>query len=1043
MWKRRWRSGLVSVVVLVDLIPPPFLLSVSIATFLLRMSRSRSWDSSSDISIGPALNLEWPATVAHRIDEVIAQNPTAVALKDGLGNVLTYAQMDARVESIANALRVRLPHSTDGKGPVVGVFQAPSADWICSLVAIHRVGAVYLPLDLRNSIPRLKSNVAVAHPAAILVDAETAHRTVELEIKDTAPAIDVSRLATSNVGKRATDTAAARPDQPAYIIFTSGSTGEPKGIVVTHAGLRNNLEGYHRAWNIPSLAGVVLQNASFGFDASLLQVYAALTTGGCLLVVPADARGDPAEVTRLMIEHGVTMTQATPSEYEMWLRFAPDQLRRCTSWKAAWFGGERAAPGLVRSFRDLCETLPNLNVYTSYGPTESTISAMKGVADVRNNPNLTVPVPGRLLPNYTAYLVDDEMRPLPIGVPGEILLGGAGVGKNEYLNRPDLTAQAFLSSPFSVPGDGGKPARLYRTGDYGRLDKSGFLAIEGRIAGDTQVKLRGFRIELAEIERVMLRESDAKLAQVVVTARGVDDGQEDGFLAAHVVFDNQDIDATETAKILDKLRSRLPLSLPQYMCPAVIVPLAEVPLTSNSKVDRRAVQALPLPEATSTSTATDGPAQPLTPTESRLATLWAGVLPQRGGGVLQPRSDFFTAGGNSLLLVKLQAAIKREFGDSPRLSKLMSATELGSMAALLEQAGASKLDWERETALDLPQGVVVPAKASGSSLRVLVTGASGSLGKRIVRRLVGDNRVATVVCLVRPTDGRDPATLFFAEGQADNAKVRVVLADLPTIPANHPDLAIDTIDAVIHSAADRSFWDGYSAVKPVNVDALKTLASLSLHAGAHLHTLSSGALGAFEDPNDYDNTQPTLPRPSPADGYLASKWVAERYLARAVRETGLRATAHRPSEAMPASEREGKEVLANMANDMLRLSASLGVRPDYARLSGSFDVGRLEDVAAAVVGEVTGGFGQDGKGEGMRTVSYPGMARVGIKELAEYAETLLENGGADADAVKALPTVPALHWVGLAKRAGLFEWLLTAQHLVVDDDEGRRIVSRR
>ncbi|EAQ90442.1 hypothetical protein CHGG_02377 [Chaetomium globosum CBS 148.51] len=220
-----------------------------------------------EIGTGPALNLKWPATVAHRIDEVIAQNPTAVALKDGLGNVLTYAQMDARVESIANALNVRLPNNADGKAPVVGVFQAPSADWICSLVAIHRVGAVYLPLDLRNSIPRLKSNVAVARPAALLVDAETASRVGELEIKDAVPAIDVSRLAADTKGKKPTNTAAARADQPAYIIFTSGSTGEPKGIVVTHAGLRNNLEGYHNAWNIPSLAGVVLQQVSFGFDA--------------------------------------------------------------------------------------------------------------------------------------------------------------------------------------------------------------------------------------------------------------------------------------------------------------------------------------------------------------------------------------------------------------------------------------------------------------------------------------------------------------------------------------------------------------------------------------------------------------------------------------------------------------------------------------------------------------------------------------------------------------------------------------------------------
>ena len=161
----------------------------------------------------------------------------------------------------------------------------------------------------------------------------------------------------------------AKQNLPAYIIFTSGSTGEPKGIIVTHAGLRANLEGYHGTWNIASVAGVVLQQAAFSFDASLLMIYAALTTGGCLLVVPANARGDPAEVTRMMVDHGVTMTQATPSEYDMWFRFAPQNLRRCTSWKAAWFGGERASQGLLDGWRELSRSLPNLRVFTSYGPT--------------------------------------------------------------------------------------------------------------------------------------------------------------------------------------------------------------------------------------------------------------------------------------------------------------------------------------------------------------------------------------------------------------------------------------------------------------------------------------------------------------------------------------------------------------------------------------------------------------------------------------------------------------------------------------------------
>ena len=996
-----------------------------------------------DLFPGPALKLEWPATVAHRIDQVIAQHGTSVALKDGYGRVLTYAEMDSRVEAIARALRNKLPQSND-KAPVVGVFQMPSADWICSLVAIHRVGATYLPLDLRNSLPRLKSNVEAARPSAILADAETLSRVTELGINgNKVDVINVAQLAPpTKTGEKIA--AAAKHDQAAYIIFTSGSTGEPKGTVVTHAGLRANLEGYHNAWNIPAFAGVVLQQASFGFDASLLQIYAALTTGGCLVVVPADARGDPAEVTRIMVDQGVTMTQATPSEYDMWFRFAPDNLRRCTSWKAAWFGGERAAPQIVDHFRRLCSDLPDLSVYTSYGPTEATISAMKGVADVRNDPSLTVPVPGRLLPNYTAYLVDDEMQPLPIGVPGEIFLGGAGVGDNEYLGRADLTATSFLPNPFPVPYKSTKGERMYRTGDYGRLDKSGLLTVEGRIAGDTQVKLRGFRIELGEIERVMLREAQGQLSHVVVTLRGGDAGQ-DGFLAAHVVFDGRVTgDELDRSSALDKLRARLPLCLPQYMCPAVIVQLDNVPLTAHAKVDRRAVQALPLPEITSEVSSVTGnqPGGILTPAESRLSSLWMEVLPHRTATAnLGPRSDFFAAGGNSLLLVKLQAAIKREFGDAPRLSKLMSATELGSMSTLLESTGAAVLDWDKETSLDLSHhnGTSMRrVRDGGAGLHVLVTGATGSLGRRVVRHLAADERVARIVCLVRQADGRDPKALF---ADVDNGKVHVILTDLPALPANHAELS--DIDSVVHCAADRSFWDGYRAVKPVNVDTVKALASMALPAGARIHSLSSGALAEFEDTDEMNTSDKVLPRPNPADGYMASKWVAERYLARAAHVAGLGVTVHRPTAAPPSGD-EAK-ITSAMASDMLRLSMSLGVRPDYARLSGSVDVGRVETVASAVAAEVTAAssLGDSSETKRMRTVYHPGVARVQIKELAACADRMLGQAGGDSEAVRGLPTVPALHWVGLAKRAGLFEWFLTAQHLIVDDDEGRRAVTKR
>lgn len=949
-----------------------------------------------------------------------------MALKDGYGRCLTYKDMDQRVNNIAHVLRAQLPKTNEQ--PIVGVFQMPSTDWMCSLLAIHRVGAIYLPLDARNGAPRLKSNVLAAKPAALLTDDTTAGHVLDICNDTEVALINVSEL--SNVPGLAKLETAATTAGSAYIIFTSGSTGEPKGIVVKHSGLRTNLEGYHREWAVDTMAQVVLQQTALSFDASLVQVFAALTTGGCLFVVPADARGDPAEVTRLMVENGVTMTQATPSEYDMWFRFAPETLHQCKTWRAAWFGGERAAPSVLDGFRDACKAIPSLRVFTSYGPTESTISAMKGEADVRN-PDLRVPVPGRLLPNYVAYIVDDAMQPVPTGVPGEIILGGAGVGGNEYLHQQEMTAKQFPEDVFSTRRDNGW-GRMYRTGDYGRLDNRGYLTIQGRIAGDTQVKLRGFRIELAEIERVMIKEAGGTISDAVVTLRG--EGDQEGFLAAHVVFEQKIEGEQHMTETVDKLRARLPLCLPQYMCPAVIVPLEKLPLTSHHKVDRKALQGLALPkqEPTSTEQSTN-----LTATEAALANLWNSLLPPRAANVeLGPRSDFFRSGGNSLLLVKLQAAIKREFGDSPRLSKLMSAPELGSMAALLDD-GVGRVNWDKEITLDELDQTPWKARPSKSNngITVLLTGATGSLGSRVVRRLADDRNISRIVCLVRPTEGRDLEALF----PDISEKVKIISADLPALPSE-TDLL--DIDVVLHCAADRNFWDGYQAVKPVNVDTVKNLTRFCLRTGAALHVLSSGAVSAFEAAES-DNDKAAMPRPSPDEGYLSSKWVAERYLARVAHKTGLNVTAHRPmrSSGSAVQVEQMAKTEGEMANIMLTLSKELGVRPGFSNLGGVIDLTALEDVATAVARAVTANLPSQTTQAKISFANYPGTARMRTDALAAYAEELF--GYAENSSIQSLPSVSALHWVGLAKRAGLFEWFFTSQDLVVEDDKGNMIASRR
>jgi hybrid polyketide synthase/nonribosomal peptide synthetase ACE1 len=286
------------------------------------------------------------ATISHRIDQMIDAHATQPALKDGSGNTLTYSQMKSRIKSIAAAL----VKNGATEGTTIGVFQNPSANWICSMLAIFLVGATYVPLDLRNSIARITSIVEAAEPAIILTDQNTttqvdqigAHNAVQVVVSDITTSFSLP-----NVPNRAT------PEAQAVILFTSGTTGKPKSFMLTHANLRAQCEGYSRMVDLPSMVSVVLQQTIYNFDVSLDQIFAALADGGYLYVVPADKRGDPQAITKIMAEQGVTYTVATPSEYETWFRYAPETLAKCKSWNYAFGGGEHLHTGLINEFANL------------------------------------------------------------------------------------------------------------------------------------------------------------------------------------------------------------------------------------------------------------------------------------------------------------------------------------------------------------------------------------------------------------------------------------------------------------------------------------------------------------------------------------------------------------------------------------------------------------------------------------------------------------------------------------------------------------------
>ena len=972
---------------------------------------------------GPNIPSRWGETVLGGVDKTVSDYPENVAIKDGYGQALTYRAMDMRIEAISDSLKQHLPERpANGEQHIVGLFQLPTVDNICSILAIFRLGAIYLPLDPANGTARLRSNVRIARPAVVLIDRQTRIRLSEIDENDGFKTVNVSEVQTSSStsnDKKLYPSA----ESTAYILFSSGSTGEPKGIVVKHGGLRGYLEGSHNAFDMRKYAEVVLQMSAFSFDMSLIQMFAALCTGGCLIVVPADSRGDPTEVATIMLKHGVTMTAATPSEYDMWFRFAPDLLHQCKTWNAAWWSGENATLSLFDNFRGLCNSIPDLRVVNCYGATEISCAGIESEADLRHTTLETVAT-SRPLPNIGCYIVDEELKPQPLGVPGELIVAGVGISSNNYLGRPDLTEEKFPKDTIGGPDRVGWD-RMYRTGDRGWLDENGNLFVQGRIAGDTQVKLRGFRIELMEIESVMIKEAAGALTHAIVTLRGDFDGGQ--FLVGHIVLRQG---AKEVAKdLISHLKSRLALVLPPYMCPAMIFAIPQMPLSSHGKVDRRLVGALELP---TTDISTTHQLDHLSSTERRLAALWSSLFPYTAMvDEINREANFFESGGNSLLLVKLQTLIKQEFHDAPRLTTLMRTPILGPMASLLDDM--NQVDWDAEIALPSDQitsASITPSKQETDELVILLTGGTGSLGRRVLKNLVANTRIRKIICLVRNLEGRDLDRLFHSLG---STKIEILETELPSLPSD--DVLVD-VDRILHCAAERNFWDGYSVVRGINTDTAKALADLSIRIGAALHVLSSGALVSYESE---DGEGKSLPRPAAQNGYISSKWVAERYLARISRKTSTSITVHRPTHFVSSEAKHNEPSEVTIARDIISISRQLGSQPDFSALDGTIDIVRLDSIADKVAREVTGSLSPEASN--LVVVNHPGAFRISIQTLSRNVKQLLEQS--DNASVAELPKKSALYWVGDAKDADLFEWFFTSQELTMYDENGRQVqVSR-
>ncbi|WP_416904310.1 non-ribosomal peptide synthetase [Micromonospora echinospora] len=897
------------------------------------------------------------------VDDLVAaqaaRTPRAPAVL-GDGQVLTYGELDRRVDRLARRLRT----AGVGRETPVGMALRAGPDGIVALLAVIRAGGAYLPLDPGHPVDRVGALLADAGATILVTDATGRDLLAGLPV--TVVVVDVADPADTAVPTPADATVSRdrRPEQLAYVVYTSGSTGRPKGVMVTHRTLtalavsfrdRHNFGPGQRILMIPPLT----------FDASVGDVFPALISGAALVVHPDPAAlTGPALVDLCRVE-GITAVDAPAALWQRWVDDLDDldghRLPADLPLTVMMVGGERVSADKLAAWHRL--TGGRTAFYNHYGPTEATVCATvfrstpadeAGSATATAGPDSDdapsdgyaagghLPI-GRPLPHVRAYVLDRWMRPVPYGAAGELYLGDDCLARG-YLGRPALTAAAFVPDPFSAtPG-----ARLYRTGDLARVGPDGQLEFLGRV--DRQLKIRGHRIEPAEIEAVL--DGHPGVARSVVVARGQR-------LAAFVV-------PRQVAPTADELRAHLRSRLPEYLVPATVVALAELPLTAHGKVDPDRLPA-DTPDEERPFTA------PATATEVAVARIWSRALDRERVGV---DDGFFDLGGHSLLAAPVLSEVNRHFGTRLPLRSLFEAPALAAFAALVDAAlsdaavpgpvpaavvgGRRGPDLRAEAVPPddvAPLGTYVPlADPTG----VLLTGATGFLGAYLLDDVLR-HTTADVYCLVRA--GSEAAATARIEENLRRygrwrpdypARIVPVVGDLAEPRLGLGQRAFDTladrVDVVLHNGGSVHFVQPYERLRPANVSGtVEVLRLASRGRPKAVHHVST--LGVYLCPAYASRTVTEALPPDEPDGlhggYNESKWVADR-LVRTARERGLPVSVHRPAR-VTGDSRTGTGNADDYFSRLLRTFAETGAVPALDHVEDMAPV----DVVAAAIGRLS------------------------------------------------------------------------------------------
>ncbi|RJE47542.1 MULTISPECIES: thioester reductase domain-containing protein [unclassified Dehalobacter] len=798
-------------------------------------------------------------TVAQLFEEQAERTPAKTALIFEESSI-SYYELNQRANRLARVLRDK----GVGANKFVGIFVPRSLEMIVSILAVLKAGGAYLPIDPDYPSQRIDYMLEDSHTTILL----TCQKLMK-EIHFSGEVIDVfshnEQLAgLANLPKVNT------PQDIAYLIYTSGSTGKPKGVMVQHSAIVNLISGITAKIDF-SPEKVMLSVTTISFDIFVAESLLPLSRGLTVVIANEKQQIIPEELNKVMYNHDINIFQATPSRVQLLLS-SDLELTGIRNLTDILVTGEAMSTAVLNDLKRVVSS--SAKIYDLYGPTETTIWSTMADVTYERKPHI-----GKPIANTQVYILDHYMNLLPIGIPGDLFIGGTGVSKG-YFGKDDLTAERFIANPF-LPGE-----RLYKTGDLARWYPEGDIEYLGRT--DYQIKIRGYRIELGEIEDELLQHPNIREA-VAVVKENLNNSK---VICAYIVADTE-IGSTE-------VKAYLAQYLPDYMIPSYIIPVDFIPKTPNNKIDRNS-----LPECE------ENAAKPILPRNSlerTIAKVWCSLLGRKSVGI---DDNFFDLGGDSLTIVQLQVLLTKkgidieiqdlyEYQTIRQISENMEAQKDSAQSGLISENPIEEisLDYDVQPSLKRAQ-------------HILLTGATGFLGIHLLEQLF-KQKDCNIYCLLRGKTIREAEDKlrkqldFYFNGrysQELNQRIIIIPGDIAQdqfgLDGNIYQYLLGKIDLVIHSAAIVKHYGLYRDYLNVNIKGTERVAEFCLQGDIRLNYVSSITVSGnyltnniHEERVDFTESDLYIGQDYSGNVYVKSKFESERFIYQNVKN-GLKADVYR------------------------------------------------------------------------------------------------------------------------------------------------------